>query len=213
MLLETLRTGAQFCISGRDVPPNVTVPTVEPAVLAWKQTASIVFACGELTAGQMFRLGLLVLAEARRPEIRIVWLCPVILRGRLGSLRCTAAAIEDARKHAAVIAFLDGFAFGPSLWLAYQCDMQFASPTAQIGHLSCYRESDGQYDHDVTAAMIEDLAEQNPLVSRDTLARMDHHAISGELAEASGVLRDGNLKRDVFVASGIDGSKWPEVAR
>jgi hypothetical protein len=91
--------------------------------------------------------------------------------------------------------------------------MIFASPTAICGHLSCYRESDGQYDHDVTAAMIEDLATLNPRVSRETLARMDRHAITGEQAEASGVLRDGNLKRDVFAVSGIDGSKWPEAAR
>jgi hypothetical protein len=182
-------------------------------VLAGSKNKSIVFASGELKQGTMLRLGSLIAAEARRPEIRLVYVCLALLRGRLGSLRSTAAAIEHAREHAGVIAFLDGYAFGPALWLAYQCDFVYASPTASIGWLSCYRESDGQYDLDATAAMIDDLAALSPLVSRETLIRLDRGSINGEQAEATGIVSVGNLKRDVFALSGIDGSKWPEVAR
>jgi hypothetical protein len=213
MLLEQLRTGANCYVSGQHFPPNATVPTVEPMVLTWKETASIVFASGWLTQGAMLKLGCLVAAEARRPEIRVVYMCLGLIGGRLGSLRTTAAQIAHAREHAGVVAFLEGFAFGPSLWLAYQCDFQFASRKTLFGWLGCYRESDGQQDLDVTAAMIEDLAALNPLVSRETLTRLDRSQINGEQAEAARIVPDRNWKQDVFTLSKIDRSKWPEVAR
>ena len=192
--------------SGR-LHPTIPCPSVEPMVLTWNDTASIVFAAGELKQHDMLKLAALVLSEARRPDVRVVYVVSGIFSGRLGALRSTAETLAEAREAAAVVAFLEGFAYGPSLWLAGQCHLVFASPCTSIGWLACYDQA-GELDTEVTIGMVDALVTSNPDVPSATWPRLVESAVTAEQAEAIGIIPPGNLKRDVFALSGLDPNLW-----
>lgn len=200
VLLETRRDGVW---SGR-LPAPVSAlapPKFEPVVLSRQAPASIVFGAGTITESEMVTLSGLVLEEARRPEIRLVYMAVAIQGGRLGSLNTSAKLLREARRHAAVIAWLEAVAYGPAIWLACQCDMSFAAGSASLGWLECFSEA-GEFDADASMSMVLDLADLNPKLERQQWARLLQSAVTGEQAEALGIV--GGLKRNVFELSGID---------
>ncbi len=211
-LHEVLRSNdtSKFCWSGRFAFPyaNLQPPIAEPIVLVRSGHASIVMAIGALNQWAMLKTALLVKREAQRPEVRIVYLLLGCLGGRLGAMSTAARELHEAGRHAAVVAYLHEVAYGPALWLAYQCGLVFANPVTQIGWIECASE-DGETDCDATIGMVNDLAILNPRVSRSTWARLIRSGVTGEAAEATGIISDGGLKRSVFELSGIDPDRWP----
>lgn len=205
-LLETLRadTNSKFCWSGRLVMPGPPRPPIaDPVVLTRQGHSSIVLVAGALSQRAMLKAASLVKGEALRPETRLVYLVLAVQGGRLGALSSAGAELREAGRHAAIIAYLQEVAFGPALWLAFQCGLVFAAAATQIGWLECFSE-EGEFDSDATLAMIDDLVELNPQVARSTWARLIQASMNGEAAEAAGIIGDGALKRDVFELSGLD---------
>jgi hypothetical protein len=193
--------------SGRlAMPLSVLPPPIaEPVVLVRDGHKSLVFAAGALKEGTALKLAGLVLSEARRPEVRIVYVAIAVQGGRLGSLRTCAQTLTAARRHAGVITYLAEVAYGPALWLAYQTDLVFAEPSCSIGWLECFDDA-GEFDCQASMGMVLDLAELNARLDRQQWARLLQIAVNGEQAEATGII--GGLKRDVFQLSGIDPNSW-----
>lgn len=209
MIETTLRdTTGGDCWSGRvhpELKKAVEPPVIYPCVLSHNHHASVVLAGGTLTQRSLVNLAGLVLEEARRPEIRMVYLLLAIQAGRIGSLRTAGELLVEAGRHAATIAFLESYAWGPSLWLAGHCGLVFASPATSIGWIECVT-SQGELEGEASMAMVQDLAALNPNVAPSTWARLLQAAVTGEQAEAMGIV--GGMRRDVWSLSGIDGNGW-----
>ena len=203
-LLEILKADSEskFCWSGRIVLPDGPRPPIaEPMLLVRNDHASIVMAAGALTQRAMLNLALLVCAEARCPTTRLVYLLLAVPCGRLGCLATAGKYLREAGRHAAIVAYLQECAFGPALWLANQCGLVFSHPSTAIGWTESVSE-EGEFDCDATLGMVHDLAVLNPRVPFATWARLVQSSITGEQAEAMGIV--GGLRRSVFDLSGID---------
>jgi hypothetical protein len=176
-------------------------PIAEPVVLVRDNHKSLIFAAGAFKESTFATLALLVLSEARLPDVRIVYMAIAAQGGRLGSLRTCAELLTEARRHAAIVTYLQEVAYGPALWLAGHTDMTFAEPCCSIGWLECFDET-GDFDTAASVAMVNDLAELNPRLEGQQWGRLLQSEVTGEQAEAMGIV--GGLRRDVFELSGID---------
>ncbi|MFO0791927.1 MAG: hypothetical protein U0805_20895 [Pirellulales bacterium] len=194
---------ADWC--GRVIIPGPRPPIAQPMVVARKHNASLLMSIGALTESGSVMLGAVMLEEARRHSNDLVYLVLGIPAGRIGGLRLAGDSLREAGRHAAIIVYLQECCFGPGLWLAHQCNgLVFSHPATQIGYLQCIDAERGEFDPEASLGMVMDMHELNPEVSTTKWAKLADQSISAELAEASGILKEGSLKRDVFQLSGFD---------
>lgn len=201
VLLDILKadTDSKFCWSG--MPDGPQQPKAVPQLLARNDHASVVVSAGALTQISTINLALLVYSEAVRPETRLVYLWLGAHCGSLGSLGTAGDYLRKAGEHAAVVAYLEGFAFGPAMWLAANCGLVFSHPCTQLGWFRCLSD-EGVFDPAATAGICKDLGQLRPQVSVPAWARLSHACINGEQAEAMGMI--GGIKPSIFAMTGID---------
>jgi hypothetical protein len=195
--IESLATmnGGRLGWSGNIILPDGPVPPIaEPQLLARNHNSTTVMAAGALTDAATINLGLHVLSEARQPENSVVFVVLMVSCGRLGVLQTVRQLFDQARKHAAIVAYAQECLWGPGLLLANFCDLVYAHPSTQIGVFGCQTE-DGDYAHAETCRMIAELAATNPAVPATTYAKFVRSHTTAEQAEALGMV-DG-LRRDL----------------
>lgn len=159
----------------------------EPHVIARDHCSAAILGAGAITQASCLKLGTEVLAEARDPVNRIVYIVLMSRAGRLGGLRTLQGMIREARRHAAIVAYLQEYAFGPAILIGNWCDMVFCHPTTQLGWLGVQTE-DGERDDARTALLIEEIAAARPIVSPAAYARLADSSIVAEQAEANSMV-------------------------
>lgn len=169
-----------------------STPEAVPWVAARRDDAALIQCAGAFTADAALALADLAFHESRQPSIRILVFDLTSTCGEIQGLPAAASVVDAIPESVARVAFLN-HACGPALcWALRCCHLLYASPTARLGFLQV-RTADGQLDFDLTQAMGAAMVVRYPHVRPKQWARLLHHGICGEHAEAAGIV--GGLRR------------------
>lgn len=171
-----------------------TFQEAEILVAARGPHSTVLAADGMLTTKAAGALVNAAIRESERPGVRLLYLVFISLNGDLNELTLIANGLDQISDRVAKVAFLHA-ACGPALYLASKCDLRFAPGDGIIGHLECWGP-DGRLEPELMASMSAHLAHQMPEVSPETWRRIASNGISGEEAEARGLV--GGLWRSAF---------------
>lgn len=162
---------------------------------------AVVVLDGDLSEPAMRGLMDAVWRESLRPKCRIIFLVFNTLRGEIDLLDfyCNTT-FGPLPNRISTIAYL-ATCCGAGLYVASRCSLVVASPTAIIGHTECWSPASA-LDETGTAAMKAHLAHELPDVHPRSWNRLVGHAISGEEAEARGIV--GGLRRTVWELCGLE---------